>query len=131
MTDVPPLVEQSSGDRDWCSTADHPHVRAVALVTCEGEGAYPYCRACTDSLVSGGFETIVEEYPSSGAWNIVYQVCPVCGGRGRVPAGFYNTSPAFSSSSTADEVCRRCKGSMTIPTPPLAAPREYAQGKLP
>lgn len=37
--------------------------------------------------------------------------CPVCGGRGKVPNGFYNTSPYYSSSSLSDEICRSCSGS--------------------
>lgn len=46
-----------------------------------------------------------------------YQACPVCHGRGAVPHGFYNTSLAFSSTSTADEQCRTCKGRTIIQRP--------------
>jgi Ribonuclease G/E len=46
-----------------------------------------------------------------------YQACPVCQGRGVVPHGFYNTSPAFGSTSTADEQCRTCRGRTIIQRP--------------
>ena len=35
-------------------------------------------------------------------------LCPVCGGRGTMPAGFY--SDAGLTSSTASETCKTCKG---------------------
>jgi len=34
--------------------------------------------------------------------------CPVCGGRGMVPGGFYVTNPL--SDSTEPETCRTCNG---------------------
>lgn len=38
--------------------------------------------------------------------------CPVCGGSGMVPNGFYNTvSGVGSTSSISPEVCRSCSGS--------------------
>lgn len=36
------------------------------------------------------------------------EICPVCKGRGRVPAGFY--SVYYPISNTSDEVCRSCEG---------------------
>lgn len=37
--------------------------------------------------------------------------CPVCGGNGIVPNGFYNqTSGHWSSTSTEPEKCRSCNG---------------------
>jgi hypothetical protein len=44
-------------------------------------------------------------------------MCPVCQGRCAVPHGFYNTSPAFGSTSTADEQCRLCRGRGIIRRP--------------
>ncbi len=41
---------------------------------------------------------------------IVIQCCPVCEGRGFVPAMFYATSALPASSSTANEKCRTCSG---------------------
>lgn len=42
-------------------------------------------------------------------------VCPVCGGNGQVPAGFYSqTTGRWSSSSTASEVCRSCQGTGVV-----------------
>jgi len=37
--------------------------------------------------------------------------CPVCGGNGLVPAGFYDrTTPTWSTSNTGPETCRSCNG---------------------
>jgi len=37
--------------------------------------------------------------------------CPVCGGNGLVPAGFYNTVTGYSTTtSTAPLTCRSCNG---------------------
>jgi len=37
--------------------------------------------------------------------------CPVCGGNGQVPNGFYRqTSGNWSSTSTIPEICRSCNG---------------------
>jgi DnaJ-class molecular chaperone len=41
-------------------------------------------------------------------------VCPVCGGRGLVPNGFYNIQGLYSSSSAIHEQCRTCKGTGVI-----------------
>lgn len=38
----------------------------------------------------------------------MFEICPVCKGRGRVPAGFY--SVYYPISNTPDEACRSCKG---------------------
>jgi uncharacterized cupin superfamily protein len=54
-------------------------------------------------------------------WNIVKPIdeserkgpyrCPVCGGNGKVPAGFYNqTGGRWITSNAADETCRTCNG---------------------
>lgn len=43
---------------------------------------------------------------SNALYNV--QCCPVCQGRGNVPAGFY--SRAESLSGTAPEVCQTCDG---------------------
>jgi DnaJ-class molecular chaperone len=43
------------------------------------------------------------------------QTCPVCGGNGLVPNGFYNqTSGQWLFSSTAPETCRTCNGSGVV-----------------
>ena len=37
--------------------------------------------------------------------------CPVCGGNGKVPNGFYNqTGGEWSTTSTTPEICRSCDG---------------------
>lgn len=42
-------------------------------------------------------------------------VCPVCGGRGRVPTGFYDsTSGYYTTVTTAPESCRSCAGTGVI-----------------
>lgn len=41
--------------------------------------------------------------------------CPVCSGRGTVPAGFYMAhNNEFTSSGTAPEKCRSCLGTGVI-----------------
>ena len=37
------------------------------------------------------------------------QVCPVCGGTGQVPAGFYDP-PDYHTTYTWPETCRSCNG---------------------
>lgn len=37
-----------------CSTIGHEHRRAMRLVTCEGDGSFPYCGECAALLVRGG-----------------------------------------------------------------------------
>lgn len=40
-----------------------------------------------------------------------WQRCPVCGGNGLVPIGFYGqTSGQWASTSTGPEKCRTCNG---------------------
>lgn len=49
-----------------------------------------------------------------------WQVCPVCGGKGIVQAGFYmtpTTTRDYSMSSCSPERCRRCDGLGTIVRP--------------
>jgi len=37
--------------------------------------------------------------------------CPVCGGKGMVPAGFYNSTDGnWVTTSTVPETCRSCGG---------------------
>ena len=38
----------------------------------------------------------------------MFEICPVCKGKGLVPAGFY--SVYYPISNTPDEVCRSCEG---------------------
>ena len=38
------------------------------------------------------------------------QVCPVCGGKGLVPKGFYDVSSNLSTTSATPETCRSCQG---------------------
>ena len=38
------------------------------------------------------------------------QVCPVCGGKGLVPRGFYDVSSNLSTTSATPETCRSCGG---------------------
>jgi DnaJ-class molecular chaperone len=41
--------------------------------------------------------------------------CPVCGGNGQVPHGFYTqTSGQWSSTSSTPEQCRTCKGTGVV-----------------
>jgi len=44
----------------------------------------------------------------------MYQKCPVCGGRGTVPGGFYSTYSHGLTTSLEPETCRRCNGLGTI-----------------
>lgn len=48
------------------------------------------------------------------------QVCPVCGGKGLVPKGFYDVSSNLSTTSATPETCRSCGGKgYIIVTPSL------------
>lgn len=46
-------------------------------------------------------------------------ICPVCGGKGIVPNGFYIAvgTPYYSTTSTAPETCRSCGGKGIIIVP--------------
>lgn len=45
--------------------------------------------------------------------------CPVCGGNGQVPNGFYlQTGGQWTTSSTTPEKCRTCKGEGVVFSPP-------------
>jgi DnaJ-class molecular chaperone len=46
-----------------------------------------------------------------------WQACPVCFGRGHVPAGFYGVAV-----NTSPETCRTCKGTTIIVRPELPTP---------
>ncbi len=60
----------------------------------------------------------------NGEW----QACPVCFGRGFVPAGFYGVAVG-----TNGETCRTCNGTTvvvrpTLPAPPLWSPETSEAG---
>jgi len=56
------------------------------------------------------YATAVKSEPAEGAEEIA-QRCPVCGGNGLVPNGFYNTvSGVGSTTSITPETCRTCNG---------------------
>jgi len=40
--------------------------------------------------------------------------CPVCGGRGIVPAGFYTSVGYYSTTGNTTEHCRSCSGTGII-----------------
>lgn len=46
------------------------------------------------------------------------EICPVCGGRGLVPVGFYTAvgTPYYSTTNTSPETCRSCGGKGYIET---------------
>lgn len=46
------------------------------------------------------------------------EICPVCGGKGLVPNGFYTAigTPYYSTTSTSPETCRSCGGKGYIET---------------
>ena len=46
------------------------------------------------------------------------EICPVCGGKGLVPNGFYTAigTPYYSTTSTSSETCRSCGGKGYIET---------------
>ena len=46
------------------------------------------------------------------------EICPVCGGKGLVPTGFYTAvgTPYYSTTSTSPETCRSCGGKGYIET---------------
>lgn len=59
--------------------------------------------------------------------------CPVCGGKGIVPNGFYSgTGEHYSTSSVSPEQCQGCQGTGIVwdvtPVPYLPAAEEYRVG---
>lgn len=46
------------------------------------------------------------------------EICPVCGGKGLVPTGFYTAigTPYYSTTGTFPETCRSCSGKGYIET---------------
>ena len=54
--------------------------------------------------------------------------CPVCDGKGIVPAGFY--SYGNGSTSTADETCRSCKGTGYVVVPEDIVTEKKGKGIL-
>ena len=40
--------------------------------------------------------------------------CPVCGGSGVVPHGFYELLECWSSANTSQETCRTCHGTGVV-----------------
>lgn len=55
----------------------------------------------------------------------MYQKCPVCGGRGIVPPGFYNLDTSSTTAANSVETCRSCQGSGVIYNPEYARPWSY------
>lgn len=55
------------------------------------------------------------------------EICPVCGGKGLVPTGFYTAvgTPYYSTTSTSPETCRSCGGKGYIETFDTANLSEY------
>ncbi len=48
------------------------------------------------------------------------QKCPICQGKGQVPAGFYLDDYSGGSTSTAPVTCRACHGSGVVGTEDVA-----------
>ena len=44
------------------------------------------------------------------------QMCPICGGKGKTPPGFYTPETGSMSTSAAWETCRGCSGSGIVLT---------------
>lgn len=61
----------------------------------------------------------------------VVSKCPVCEGKGHVPAGFYESVGTYiwSSTSTNAEMCRSCEGKGIVWSPePTMFPRNQSHG---
>lgn len=56
--------------------------------------------------------------------NGYWQVCPVCGGRGQVPPGFYT---GVAGPNTTPDACRRCDRTGTIEVPIVRAAQQEAR----
>ena len=69
-------------------------------------------------------EWLEEKYLSlSPAAGEQAQRCPVCGGNGLVPNGFYNTvTGIMSTTSITPETCRSCNGTGIVYPPPHPSP---------
>ena len=60
-------------------------------------------------------EFAAQQQPTAEGAEETAQRCPVCGGNGLVPNGFYNqTSGYWSTSSISPETCRTCNGTGVI-----------------
>ena len=58
---------------------------------------------------------IFTQQPTAEGAEEIAQCCPVCGGNGLVPNGFYNqTSGQWTSCSTLPGTCRTCNGTGVI-----------------
>jgi hypothetical protein len=69
-------------------------------------------------------DSVVNEYLSlSPVAGEQAQRCPVCGGNGLVPNGFYNTvTGIMSTTSITPETCRSCNGTGIVYPPPRPSP---------
>jgi len=80
--------------------------------TCKWQYAkYEYkCEDCR-----GGKNNYEPEQPTAEGAEEKVQCCPVCGGNGLVPNGFYSqTSGCWTTASISPEVCRSCNGTGVI-----------------
>lgn len=73
----------------------------------------------SDKIQTGDFYPTYPIYPKiDKQQNITYHLqphrCPICGGNGIVPSGFYNQTNGTWSSTNTTEQCRSCKGSGII-----------------
>ena len=75
-------------------------------------GIYPTTK-CFEQL-DALFDELTATSPSSATAEEPYR-CPVCGGNGLVPNGFYcQTSGDWPTTSISPEVCRSCNGTGVI-----------------
>ena len=76
----------------------------------------PFCRQDT----AGNHEYNCPNYVRTSKPVITYTHekipyrCPVCGGKGELPSGFYQTKKYYSTANTSPEPCRTCNGTGII-----------------
>lgn len=84
-----------------CTTADCESP-AVRLVSCEGEGSFPYCHECSTTLL-GGHELDrgpVSEDAACGD--------PSCSYRAEIDMGYYVSTDALMSDEAIAVLVKRC-----------------------
>ena len=69
----------------------------------------------TELLVEKLYPLMNRQQPTAKGAEEIAQCCPVCGGNGLVPCGFYNqTSGHWGTTSITPETCRSCNGTGVV-----------------
>ena len=89
---------------------DFHNEQGICWYNSQGEPDIDYVMWLEDKILA--IKNNVPLHPADGA---EAHCCPVCGGNGLVPNGFYNTlSGIGSTTSTTPETCRSCNGTGVV-----------------